>query len=32
VECKMGLEIIGAVVIAIVATTYLFVRFSKKNR
>jgi len=28
----MGLEIIGAAVIALVATTYLFVRFSKKNR
>jgi hypothetical protein len=28
----MGLEIIGAVVIAIGLTTYLFIRFSKKNR
>jgi hypothetical protein len=29
---RVGLEIIGGVVIAIFAVGYLFVRFSKKNR
>jgi hypothetical protein len=31
-EDRMGLEIIGGVVIAIGLTAYLFIRFSKKNR
>jgi len=28
----VGLEIIGGVVLAVIATGYLIVRFSKKNR
>ena len=31
-EAKMGLEVMGGVVLGVVAAVYLIIRFSKKNR